>query len=110
MNTNEALLCLTIEKESLKRKSDAILLDYFGSLNKLLNIAVNSEPREANSEEIKDYNDYMDAAKRTGEINRNLRVIGMMKKGINKSEIAKIMGYRPGYDFEGLLNLAVESD
>ncbi len=108
MRINEALLSLTIEKESLESKADAILSGYFGSLKKLLGIRVNSEPRNANQEEIDDYNTYMSITSRIIEINRNLKVIGMMKKEISRVEIIKLMGYRPNYDFEGLLNISKE--
>ena len=103
MTVNVTLVGLITEKENLEQRADFILSGYFGSLKKLLNIAVNSEPRKANAEEIEDYNSYIDTVKRIGEINQKLKVIQMIKKGVSNAEISKIMGYKPDYDFDGLL-------
>jgi len=103
MTVNANLVGLITEKENLEQVADFILSGYFGSLKKLLNIAVNSEPRKANAEEIEDYNSYMDTVKRIGEINQKLKVIWMTRKGVSNAEISKTMGYKPDYDFDGLL-------
>lgn len=99
----KTLAGLKSEKENLEQKADTILAGYFGSLKKLANVVANSEPREATTEEINDYDSYLSITSDIHNINQKMRVCGMIMRGLTRSEITKIMGYKSEYTFDGLL-------